>query len=245
MDVLQSQTAFKQHYTQNPIVLKAIGSGIFGLGSAGAIIWVGGAAGKAVALSASTVAFANHFVAWPLIGGSATSYIAEKGSQGMLNGLTGAIPFAIIVGVIVFSVLFFVLFRLRKNIQKDSGLDSLAEIVSEFVFLPMFAKYNEYIKSSPNLIEYAKNDAVEKICEWGYSPEYASKLCTEYIGRPVNQISTEFETKLNTIKNLKKKQRYKDVCTKKELPIKAIKTLSSQLANSVAYNTTDKNIFGL
>lgn len=78
--VLESHTAFKSKYVNNPILSKLIRSCLLGLGSSAAVI---GTATAVVASTTGTVAattglagIAGHLTGLPFIGGLASSYVS-------------------------------------------------------------------------------------------------------------------------------------------------------------------------
>jgi hypothetical protein len=138
------------------------------------------------------------------------------------------------VGISLIPILYFSLKGKSKCFQKGSGLDSLARVVGEIIFLPMFAKINKFLETNKNAESFAKEFAFEKICEWGYKKEFAEMLIEQNIGKKSSDtLLNEFNLIIKEINCLQKEELYKNVCTKRELPIQKIKNIAENIKNEV------------
>ena len=155
----------------------------------------------------------------------------EKAKQEQTETIVG---FALLVGIAIIPILYFSQRGKIKTFQKGSGLDSLARIVGEIIFLPMFAKINKFLETNKNAESFAKNFALEKICEWGYKKEFAEMLIEQNIGKKSSDtLLNEFNLIIKEINNLKEQELYKNLCTKKELPIKELQNMARNISNEV------------
>ncbi|MBO7463999.1 MAG: hypothetical protein J6T96_15540 [Bacteroidales bacterium] len=250
-ECLSSQRAFKSHYSKNPIVSKIIIALIISL-------FLGGLVAHSAATSAAEVAaqtashsgwtgFVNHFTSWPLIGGYAEAYVhdvtTEAASEARSKAAIGALPRSIAITFVVFGVLFLLMWKITKCFQKGSSLDALANVVGEFIFLPMLARYNEVISQNPNAEGFAYNSAIEKICEWGYKKEYAENLVNQYLFQfPASDLKQLFIREVAHIESLGKRDLYQGVCYKSEVPPEDIQKLALKLANEVLPETKKKRL---
>jgi len=228
-ECLASQKAFKSHYSKNPVILKSLIAGVLGIGA-------GAAVSSAAASTAATTGFAGfmgHFVSWPLIGGWASSIVGGAAA----SAATAALPIAAATALGVSIPVYILLRKKTKSFQQGSSLDALAYVVGEFIFLPMLAKYNEVLSTMPQAKDYARKSAVEKICEWGYTKTFAENLTDSYLCRISSyEIMNRFNTYLSNIDKLGKKELYKDVCYKSEIPPQGIRKIATKLAEFVIPN---------
>ena len=155
----------------------------------------------------------------------------EKAKQEQTNTIIG---FATLVGITLIPILYFSQKGKLKTFQKGAALDSLARVVGEIIFLPMFAKINNFLETNKNAEYFAKEFALEKICEWGYKKDFAEILIEKNIGKKSsNTLLNEFNSIIKEINNLKKQELYKNLCTKKELPIKELQKIAKNIKNEV------------
>ena len=171
----------------------------------------------------------NGGVASSIVGGAATS------------AATAVLPIAAATALGVSLPVFLLLRKKTVSFQKGSSLDSLANIVGEFIFLPMLAKYNDVLAEKPSAYNFARQSATERICEWGYHKEYAENLIDKYLNKvSANELTQLFNTYLTDIDKLGKKELYKGICTKSEVPPKGIQKIANKLADDVMPNQKAK-----
>ncbi len=241
---LDSQTAFISHYSESNILLTTLQSASTGLSTAGTVIGASAAAAGVGAMAAGPTglaAIASHFTALPLIGAKASAYVATataaaaKGAA--VSAAVGAIPAAVTVGITVSLVFFFNNRRIKKRILGPSSLDEVARIVGEIVFLPMFGVYNDFLQEHKNNTSYftfAKQDAFERIKEWGYSDVFVNNLLQKNLGKKSKKnLDKEFSDIIQQITKIKnKKAKYKSV-SKYEIKEKLICELAKIEVNSL------------
>lgn len=228
-ECLSSQKAFKSHYSKNPAIFKSLVAGVLGIGAGAAV------SGAAASTAATTgvAGVASHFVSWPLIGGAASSIVSGAAA----SAATAVLPIAAATALGVSIPVYLLLRKKTVSFQQGSSLDSLARVVGEFIFLPMLAKYNEVLSCAPQAKDYARNSAVEKICEWGYTKQFAETLTDNYLGKTSSyEILSKFDSYMSDIDKLGKKDLYQGICNKSEVPPQGIRKLAAKLADNVMPN---------
>ena len=234
-EYLATPAAFKAKYSKNPIISKAIISGILGIGAASTAVGAAASAGASTAASAGFAGFVAHFASWPLIGSAATSYVAGVAGTAATAAAIGALPISITAGTGIGTTIWLLIRKKRRPYQKGSGLNSLAGVVSEIIFLPMLSKYKGYVENTPQWQNAAINDAVSRIQEWGYNDFIAKAIVEEAFQLSSEELNKRFDEIIQTLNKLKKKEEYKGI-PKYELPPVAITKISTELANSVIVN---------
>lgn len=236
-NILNSNTAFKKHYSNNPLVIKGIAANVIGLGTGGAVVGasVHGAttAAAATATSSGVAGVLSHFAAVPFLGTKAAAYVAATGaaaaSSAVAPAILAALPLAVLTTLGAGTTLFFVSKKVSIPYQKGTGLETLAETISDFIFLPFFASCNEIILKDPELKGQAILSAKKKILEWGYKESIADNLIGLYLGKiNPSDLRNNFNVILNEISELKKGEFYKGVM-KEELPVKAIRKIAESM----------------
>ncbi len=211
---LRSTTAFKNKYCNNNKISNAILSSVLGSLSAGSII------GCAVIYAMFSVPTFLGF-----------SYGAKDHTQ---NAIIIILPIAISIGLGIATLLYYNLNKIKKNYQKTANINSLAAIVGEIIFLPMFAKINEKLLKDSNFEEEAKKKATKTIYDWGYTDEFTKTLIDENIGKKTPEmLLEEFDNILKDINKLNEKVLYKNSCLKIELPTKAIAEIAKSIAKKI------------
>ena len=209
---LVSETAFMSHYKQENIGKAVTTSATAGVGVGSVVVvtsagfsWV-----SATLAPTGVAAFAAHFTTWPLIGGFASAKVAAAASAAAATAASAAVPVAAISAVGVFLYLFFRDKKIKQKILGPSSNDDVARIVGELVFLPLFGEYNDYLKDNKDKIHFAKEHALSRIKDWGYTDDFANSLIEKYLGKKSKQdINVEFCKAINTIKKLKETRRKK------------------------------------
>lgn len=227
MSCLQSETAFNNYYVKNSYVSKSLKAGLVGLSAGGGAISTAAVVGGTTGIAG----VAAHAVAWPIVGGIASGIV----SGAVATAIFKILPIAIGIALF-FTLLFFFIFRKKKvEIQAETGIDSLADVVGNIVFLPMLAKCNKILEKEKNkeYLSNARKFSTEKICDWGYTKEFADELVAKNLmTKSSEKLLKEFNEELTKIEKLKKKESYKGI-SKVELPPKALKKISALLANQI------------
>lgn len=233
---LQSPDAFREHYSDNPLVAKAFYSGFAGLFTGGApVIATQASTAYTIATTTGMTGFVAHFVSWPLIGEAASAHVAKVGAEAMLAASIGVLPVAILASVGVAATIFVAMKDQKRHFDYGS-LDPIAKAVSEIVFLPMLAKYKKVIEIRPEYSYFAFSSAVEKICQWGYKKEYVESLVSKYFSNSYRDILAQFDCSIKEIESLGKKDVYKDYCLACCLPVKPIKKIAKSIFNDIKIN---------
>lgn len=151
----------------------------------------------------------------------------------LLNKIKSAVPVTLPLSLLMFAIVFFLSIRKERFLGKSSGCNAVAPIVGEYIFLPMFAKFNEQKQRSPSYYEGAKRAAIKKICEWGYTEQYAIDLANRNLSEEIKAESQNFRFQQFILRlgKLNKNELYEGVYSE-ELPPEEIKKMSNEIANS-------------
>ncbi len=251
MEILSSEEAFKQHYvdlTSARIAVKTIssslGSGSFVVGSSAVAV------GHSVFLAGPAAVgglplILSHLTWLPLIGEGIGTYVSSAVTTAAIGAAStaaiAAIPAAVGVGLVVGAGVCIGSIRNGAKIHGASHIGGIAEVVGNIVFLPLLGKYNKLLESYPNEIYHAKQDAVRRITEWGYSKEFADELVGKYLGKISQEgISEIFNARIGGLEKMRRNDFTKNGVTKMELKPGVIRKLASIEENRLRFKYSDR-----
>ena len=228
---LASNEAFKSRYVKNPVIFKAVISGLIGIVCLSAVIGTVAYSVGDVAATKGWSGFVGNFSGLPLIGRAAKSYVAKVAREAAFDAIIKTLPISIAVGIFISVAVMLVIRKKTTSYLKGSGLDNLAKVVGNIVFLPLFAKYKTIIEESPDSLENAKEAAFSRIIEWGYKEEFATALIEQYFSRTSAELKESYDSILERLKKMKKNDTF-DGIPKYELPPEGIQNIANMLENS-------------
>ena len=261
---LSSPESFKKKYSKNPIISKAIISGLLGIGTTSAVIGVAASSAGTVAATTGIAGLVGHFASWPLVGGLASSFVSSTTAVAATTAIGATLPISLAVGGGIAGSTILLTRKKTAPYQKGTGLDKLARTVSTIIFLPLFAKYKKILedniaeentdltksqqkKTFINLFgrskqqensdekellqKQAKDAAIERVCEWGYSEKYATELVDNSFLLSSKELESKFNSILEELNKLNKKDTY-DGIPKYELPPIGIQKIAKEIEKS-------------
>lgn len=224
MNVLNSETAFREHYAKKAGDVFTAGAALVGGGSvaAGATGLMAWSAGAAAAQASAWSAFAS----WPMIGAFCAGKAAAVGAAATTAALTSApvlIP-AAALGLGVAGAIYWCK-RGRKPLQKGSGVSEVAHAFARVAFLPMMAVAVSTCHADPASTDGIRDYVLKVGGAWGYSEAYVRDGFSEALRHSPEELDGGYKWAMG---QLERGSTEGIGATPSELPAKAVRAFAEE-----------------
>ena len=135
----------------------------------------------------------------------------------------------------VSTIIFLPLFAKYKKILEGNGSKENTNsntVEKKNIFINLFVKKRQIQTQEDNiLLQKAKNAAIERVCAWGYSEQYATELVEQEFLFTSQELEKKFESILVELNKLKKNDKYNEI-PKYELPPIGIQKIAKEIERS-------------